>query len=277
MITDNNKGILGCWPLRAPHYYQTIKYQKIMSNWAFNTIKINGKNEDIEKFLSDASKYEDGTIRFSSWIPVPDTFKKYDTTNFPNGERLEIGKPVPLSGDNAPIVTQELIDEYIAATKLQMEQYGVVGWYDYNCKTYGCKWDSRIEIESQFDGELTLSCETPWSPPNKFFLTMSERYPELIFNMASDSVEGGYYIRQLFEKGTATKVESGKYYDGEYIGDDVGPIKRWMIIKWISLKYEVETFPYVFRYRIEHLRRRFKLMLGMIKPEPVREEDELPF
>ena len=249
-----------------------------MPNWVFNTIKINGKNEDIEKLLSDASKHENGKLYFSSWIPVPETFKKYDTTNFPNGDKLTIGGRTGYE-DDSPIVTQELIDEYKAATKEQMELYGVVGWYDYNCKTYGCKWDSRLDINSQSVGELSLYCETPWSPPENFCLTMSERYPELSFEMVSDSVEGGYYIRQLFEKGTATIIESGKYYCGQYIGDDVGPIKRWMIIRWISLKYEVKSFPYEFRYKIEHLWRRIRLMLGMIEPEPepVRGEDELPF
>ncbi len=245
-----------------------------MPNWVSNTIKITGKNEDIEKYLSDANKYENGTIRFSSWIPVPETFIKYDTTNYPNGEGLEIGKKAGYK-DDSPIATQELIDEYKAATKEQMEQYGVVGWYDYNCKTYGCKWDSPIDTECQVDGELTLSCETPWSPPINFFLTMSERYPKLIFDVTSDSIESGFYIRQLFEKGTATKVESGKYYYCDYIGDDVGPIKRWMKIKWISLKYGVEYFPYVFCCRIGHFWRRIKLMLGMI--EPKQEDDELPF
>ena len=91
--------------------YRLIVFIK-MPNWVYNTITIKGKNADIEQFLSDANKYENETIRFSSWIPVPETFDKYDTTNFPNGERLEIGKPIPLGVEDAPIVTQELINEY---------------------------------------------------------------------------------------------------------------------------------------------------------------------
>lgn len=86
-----------------------------MPNWVFNTITIKGKNEDIERFLSDANKYGNGTIKFSSWIPVPETFIKYDTTNHPDGKGLEIGKRAGYREDS-PIVTQELIDEYKAAT-----------------------------------------------------------------------------------------------------------------------------------------------------------------
>lgn len=235
-----------------------------MANCVFNTIKITGKNEDIEKYLSDANKYENGTIRFSSWIPVPETFIKYDTTNYPNGEGLEIGKPFPFVDDNAPIVTQELIDEYKAATKLQMEQYGVVGWYDYNCKTYGCKWDSGLEIKSQYDGELTLYCNTPWSPPINFFLTMSERYPELSFKVDSDSVESGFGAVYLLENGSGTVLESGEYYDGVYIRDDE---KLRILIRktWLWLRYNCIYRPKWFLS---------DLLLKLRKTEP---DDELPF
>ena len=70
-------------------------------------------------------------------------------------------------------------------------------------------------------------------------------------------------------------MESGINILGEYIGDDVGPIKRWMKIKWIILKLNVEVFPQVFRNIIRLFWRRIKMMLGLI--EPKQEDDELPF
>lgn len=232
-----------------------------MPNWVFNTIKINGKNEDIEKYLSDASKHENGKLYLSSWIPIPETFKKYDTTNHPNGERLEIGKPIRFWEEDSPTVTQELIDEYKVATKEQMEQYGVVGWRDYNCMTYGCKWDSRLEVESQVDGELTLFCETPWSPPCNFFHTMSERYPELTFNMSFDSAEGGFYGEYLFENGEMTVLEEEDY--------DFGAIEKEFYKEhpWRRLRDRIMWINYRCKARI----RSFLCKRGLIK------QDELPF
>ena len=190
-----------------------------MPNWVFNQITIKGKTENIERFLSDSNKNQNGKLSFSSWIPVPETFEKYDTTNYPNGEGLEVGKPFPFENDG-PVVTEELIEEYKAATKLQAEQYGVVGWYDYNLETYGCKWDSKLVIESNDDEGLVLNCDTPWAAPTNFFITMSNRYPDLSFNMASDSPENGYYEEYLFEKGEATLLKAEEYNWDEYIEDD---------------------------------------------------------
>lgn len=238
-----------------------------MPNWVDNIVTIKGKKEDIVKVLSDAKKYENGTIRFSSWIPVPETFKKYDTTNYPNGEGLEIGERVGYEKDS-PIVTQELIEEYKAATKLQMEQYGVVGWYDYNCKTYGCKWDCPVEIMSRSEDALTLSCETPWSAPNIFFLTMSERYPNLLFHTISSDIE--YREESLFEKGVATLLMSKVYSYGEIIEEsDKMEGKCWLRRKWHRLMYEARQMLYRFRIKLM----RIMIELGIIEDG----DDDLPF
>jgi len=238
-----------------------------MPNWVFNTIKINGKNEDIEKFLSDASKHENGKLYFSSWIPVPETFKKYDTTNHPNGDGLEMGKPIRFWEDNSPIVTQELIDEYKVATKEQMEHYGVVGWYDYNYMTYGCGDDCPLDVESQSDGEMTLTCSTLWSPPISFFRTMSERYPNLTFRILSSKIEWkGEY---LLEKGVVTELFSKVYTHGELIemSEETEGVS-WTVRKWHRLMYEINLILYRFRTQVERITKK----LGI----PIPEED-LPF
>ena len=191
-----------------------------MPNWTFNRISINGKNEDIELFLSDANKHENGMLSFASWIPVPDTFKKYDTTNYPNGNRLVIGQKVHPWEEDSPIVTPELIEEYKAATKLQMEQYGFVGWYAYNCETYGCKWDAEISVESRTVDQLIMSCSTAWVAPMNFILSISERYPNLSIEVGS-YYEEGLYTEYLVEKGKAALLKKEEYdWDDEDEEDD---------------------------------------------------------
>lgn len=75
----------------------------------------------------------------------------------------------------------ELVEEYKKyvrgykrAKAYQAKKYGSVGWYDWNCKNYGCKWSMEIErwaVVKETDDCFCLSAftETPWSPPIAFF------------------------------------------------------------------------------------------------------------
>lgn len=74
----------------------------------------------------------------------------------------------------------ELIQEYETyvrgykrAKAYQQKKYGVVGWYDWNVKYYGCKWDEKFEnwkLISERDDSIVLSArmETPWAVPIAF-------------------------------------------------------------------------------------------------------------
>ena len=172
-----------------------------MPNWTYNTITINGNKQDIEKMLNDAVKNDEGKLTFASWFPVPETYNKYDTTNHPNGERLKVGEKLwtGLEELNGVIITEELIDEYKRATKEQKELYGAVGWYDYNCKYYGCKWNCEVEIEEHSEESITLRTDTPWSDPVAFLSRLSERYPKLAIHNHADFEEGYWWDKSYFE------------------------------------------------------------------------------
>ena len=185
-----------------------------MPNWTYNNILIKGEKKNLDKFMNDAIRNEDGNLSLSSWLPIPETFEKYDTTNHPDGKGLEVGKRLRSWEDDSPIVTEELIEEYKQATKEQKEQYGVVGWYDYNVKTFGCKWDSEVVLEKNTDTEIVLSAETPWSAPNNWLRTISKKYPELIFHLHAD-YEEGFWMDLEFTDG----LEAEKGF-GEIVFDD---------------------------------------------------------
>ena len=170
-----------------------------MPNWTFNTITINGNKQDIAKMLNDAVKNDEGKTTFSSWFPVPETYNKYDTTNHPNGNRLVVGERYHDGLGNEGIVTEELLAEYKQATKEQKEKYGAVGWYDYNCKYFGCKWNCEIEIEEHSDESITLRTDTPWCDPDVFLSRLSERYPNLSIHNHADFEEGHWWDKSYFE------------------------------------------------------------------------------
>lgn len=96
---------------------------------------------------------EEKGIRLSTFLPIPDTFLKFDTTNY----------------------EKEFADE----ARSQKKAYGVVGWYDYNCKYFGCKWDSDISVEYNGKRTITLTTDTPWSPPSQFLVRLHKMFPNL--------------------------------------------------------------------------------------------------
>lgn len=109
-------------------------------------------------------------LAMSTFIPIPDTFLLYDTTNHPK--------------------------EYEDAVKEQMEQYGVVGWYGYNLKTFGVKWDCDIQIDSLKVKDdmamLDLFIETPWDTPKGFIRWIKDNYDLDIWFATAD--EGWFFL-----------------------------------------------------------------------------------
>ena len=166
-----------------------------MPNWTSNYIQIRGTKEDLDKFIEDGIKRtgddaKEGDYSFGSWIPRPETYDKYDTTNHPNGKGLEVGKPQHPWEKDSLIITAELILEYKRATAEQMQKYGCVGWYDWNLRNYGCKWDMPFFIQRTSDTEATIDVDTPWTAPSEFLLTISQRYPTLEFEVNSHYEDG---------------------------------------------------------------------------------------
>lgn len=182
-----------------------------MPNWTYNRITIKGEKDALKKFMTDAKMY-DGELFLSSWMPTPETYGKYDTTNHPYGEGLVVGKELftGLLDLNGTIITEELIEEYKQATKEQKEKYGAVGWYDYNKMTFGCKWDSEVEVESESDEEIILTTDTPWNAPDNWLIKLSEKYPELHFNNFAN-YEEGFWEETEYCEGRESSLGGGEY------------------------------------------------------------------
>lgn len=182
-----------------------------MPNWTFNTITIKGERKDLDKFMADGVREKDGGLYLSSWIPTPETFRKWDTTNHPNGEGLKVGDKWydGLGDHDGQVVTEELIEGFKRATEEQREKYGVVGWYDYNVKTFGCKWDSEVNVRSEGEREIVLTADTPWSAPERWLRTLSKKYPTLTFFLHAE-YEEGYWEDMEFGEGLKAEKDKGE-------------------------------------------------------------------
>lgn len=130
-------------------------------------------------------------IHLSTFMPIPDTFLRYDTTN-------------------DKVLYQE-------QAQLQKKNYGVVGWYDYNIKHFSCKWDSElddIEYHTE-DGitTITFTTDTPWTFPDKWCESLQEMFPNITFFISASEEGGGY----LFFKNYKNNEENDyiDYVDSE--------------------------------------------------------------
>lgn len=171
-----------------------------MPNWSNNIIAFKGEESKVLAMLNDAlvnsgeekcetfsdavtalgcnakhKAVENGQVvlekglRLRTFLPMPDTFMLYDTTNY--------------------------AAKFEEATNEQRKKYGVVGWYDYNLATLGCKWDADLTIENTYsvDGIATIvfDCETPWSYPENWMLALEEKYGLKSYIFTKE--EGGFY------------------------------------------------------------------------------------
>ena len=190
-----------------------------MPNWCENDLSINGRKNDVidffkkvgfnekEKSLNDFLEQNPLTLR--SWMPMPETYKTMDTTNAKRQQNK----------DESDEDYQKYCEEYDAAVKYQDDTYGVVGWYDYNLKTLGTKWDIQInEFEPNCCiGEqsfVTFSFLTAWCPPDAWLKTLIEEFPKLTFDLSAFE-PGNAFTYHLVGSNGAIDLEMEDTYSPE--------------------------------------------------------------
>lgn len=157
-----------------------------MPNYVANIVTIVGSDEQVRKVV-ESIKSEESVFDFDKIVPMPETFKQYDTTNHANGEQLHLGGQVGF--EDPRIVTEELIEEFKRATKEQAEKYGVVGWYDWRHKFWGTKWNA---CDAQYWGDGRFTFDTAWSAPIPVLIALSKKFPEVKIHVIFADEDYGY-------------------------------------------------------------------------------------
>lgn len=238
-----------------------------MPNYCYNTIAVKGKKCDVIKFINDGlnesgkhiSEITDKTLpiigkaelTMRSWLPMPQTFIDYDTTNkllpldkliyfdtngilgknFPNDlEVLRRARNIDEIPTELLLRLQEFYDDYKnkweKAKVEQQEKYGVVGWYEYNIKTLGTKrntvlYDFDILINNNNEILITFKTDTAWSMPMEWLQTLNEKYKDLTF-VAFASEESNEFCGYIdMNSGTwveeiSTSLKLGNYDDDNW-------------------------------------------------------------
>lgn len=155
-----------------------------MPNWVKNTVALKGTKQQMTKLFSqvaDVKTWEDvenkiGNLELTmrSFLPMPQTYLDWDTTNdMQTFECFCYGKNQP--EEELRKEYENYVLGYKAACEHQRKIYGYVGWYEYNCKTLGCKWDANLEnitIADELEKDdiviVYFSVETAWAIPIPF-------------------------------------------------------------------------------------------------------------
>jgi hypothetical protein len=180
-----------------------------MPNWVMNRVSIKGNEVDLEKFIEKAKQpYQ--TYHKGDFVVNEDGTKNYDETivkenahesplsfwNFkkPENEQLYFG-----ASDYKP----EGYDKLTPAEQMAISlTFASDGWYDWNLREWGTKWDA-CNAEQAGDtklGEVSYAFDTAWSPAEDAFRAMVEQHPELNFEFYCEE-EQGWGVEYVGENG----------------------------------------------------------------------------
>jgi len=184
-----------------------------MPNWVYTSMAVSGKTEDLLAFAKKASQQHETQWLTEKWqrngdgtaLEIPDEERKIE---------VELSPPTPLSFWNFLRPTDEELPYYFGhATKPEDEPdpdatqeermakaltFSGSGWYDWNIRNWGCKWDANDEeldtdLSALGDGitnDLTYRFSTAWSPAEGVFRAMAEQHPELTFEFYCEEEQG---------------------------------------------------------------------------------------
>lgn len=148
-----------------------------MPNWVVTRVYVNGDNK--KKFLDWVKKHEDSLL--NSTVPMPKTYKDWDTTNYKDGKGLKVGDQLTDMHDmlREIVVTEDFIKGLKSAVKYQKKKYGSVGWYEWRVENWGTKWEvGNVDIY-----EDSIEFQTAWGVAEPVVRRWSEMFPNTEFDV----------------------------------------------------------------------------------------------
>ena len=211
-----------------------------MPNWCWNNLTIEGDKKSISKFKTilnapdkielvckaidkeslrkeyleqekDKQNHLDNILTFieSKTKPI-DEFVLNEYSRLKYNSKIELNK----DGDVVSIIKARMLNAFHPMPKelegttspspsddVLIAQYGASNWYDWNCNSWGTKWDVDVQdngYDSSEDEEyINLSFESAWSPPTAWLIKVAKDYPDLHFTLEYE--EGGCAFKGVME------------------------------------------------------------------------------
>lgn len=172
-----------------------------MPNWVYTHLEITGSEEELRDFIDKAR--QPYTTHHTGGFEVGEAKAKVYNPDLVRESVWEeplsfwnFKKPTDLEAyfsnkKNNPDNWEDMSIEEKVAHDMKFEGDG---WYSWNCREWGTKWDAcESELQSHSDptkGSITYSFSTAWSPPEEAFKLMIEQHPNLHFSISCEEEQG---------------------------------------------------------------------------------------
>lgn len=210
-----------------------------MPNYVTNQLVINAEGDRLNEIL-DAIKLdggERGTLDFNKVIPMPKSLEVesgsltdasisayLDKLRESDSPALEEELKVVNSMERyhmPPHVTEERMSDALGYSGLSKDglaelgkryvdnqrEHGAPTWFEWRTNNWGTKWN-LVPEETSMSGKV-MEFTTAWNPPEPIIGALSQRFPDVTFNMQWASEDIGYNVGEK-------TYEAGKIV-GEYI------------------------------------------------------------
>jgi hypothetical protein len=196
-----------------------------MPNWVYNSLTIEGNEEDIAKVKAQLNK--PFVKQHDQWNSETNQMevKDYSYSN-PVFAFHNIYNHIEAGISNEDYIKQP--DHTLPIQEAMMFKGN--HWYDFNVREWGTKWDVGMsddekyrETELMIDSKYTLAYRfnTAWSPPAPAIEKLSAQYPELEFTLSFEE-ETGWGGETIFNNGNGieTEVYGWKCKECDHIKED---------------------------------------------------------
>jgi hypothetical protein len=167
-----------------------------MPNWVSQVVTITGSAEDVAKVMEQVSQ-----PFTNKWVDKEynQETQKWDIINLK--EKVEV--PV-FSFWNIVKPADELLDTYYGlvsdkpdteglsvSDKITLEMEVSNGWYSWNCRNWGSKWDAcDVDVLYKEPTTVAYNYNTAWSPSLPAIEQLSLQHPELTIHIEYEEEQG---------------------------------------------------------------------------------------
>ena len=157
-----------------------------MPNWVFNHLTIEGNELDIKRVKQQVGQpftreYSDFTTNSEGKLERTATTITFDNPIF---SFWNIKKPTDLNA--------YLYEESSGIPADGGDWFTGNGWYDWNVRNWGTKWDVAVENSDQYpetkildetDRRIQYKFDTAWSPPIPAIAELSKKHSRVVFTL----------------------------------------------------------------------------------------------
>ena len=152
-----------------------------MPNWTSNTIRAEGRKDDLRAFL-EAVKWQDQIFDFNRIIPMPallrHTAMGRAIIDGKEARAWYVIKPAEKIGD------VEQIRLFTPEEEAALRDIGYSNWYDWSIANWGTKWNAchALILDLRLDdGYVEIAFDTAWAAPLPVLRKMFELFAKLSF------------------------------------------------------------------------------------------------